>query len=72
MSARDDSGIVNCQGPCHQVFHRGFSTLPIVNFQGNWQIKRVSSKTGPYKESVLSDAIRLPETVISKYKVIKG
>ena len=32
MSARDDRGLVNCQGPCHQ---------------GNWQLKLVSSDTGP-------------------------
>ena len=31
--------------------------------QGNWQIKRVSSTTGPYTETVLSDAIRKPETI---------
>ena len=32
-------------------------------FQGNWQIKRVHSNTGPYAESILSDAIRKPSTV---------
>eukprot|EP00092_Neocalanus_flemingeri_P009610 GFUD01010342.1.p1 GENE.GFUD01010342.1~~GFUD01010342.1.p1 ORF type:complete len:223 (+),score=63.41 GFUD01010342.1:82-669(+) len=48
MSARDDRGLVNCQGPCHQ---------------GNWQIKRVNSETGPYLGTVLSDAIRKQYTV---------
>ena len=32
-------------------------------FKGNWQIKRVTSSTGPYKESVLSDAIRMPASI---------
>ena len=49
MSARDDDhNIQNCQGPCHQ---------------GNWQLKRVSSRTGPYTGTVLSDAIRRPHSV---------
>ena len=49
MSARDDDhNIHNCQGPCHQ---------------GNWQLKRVSSRTGPYTGTVLSDAIRRPHSV---------
>ena len=56
MSARDDDHDVhNCQGPCHQ---------------GNWQIKRVSSTTGPYKGTVLSDAIRQPHSVPGETKVL--
>lgn len=63
MSARDDSGLVNCQvrltapldcctglcqGPCKQ---------------GNWQLKRISSVTGPHGTTALSDAIRRPHSV---------
>lgn len=31
--------------------------------QGNWQIKRVKSKTGPYNGTLLSNAIRNPVSV---------
>ena len=56
MSARDDEhGLHNCQGPCHQ---------------GNWQIKRVSSGTGPYTGTVLSDAIRRPHSVPGETKLL--
>ena len=56
MSARDDErGIVNCQGPCQQ---------------GNWQIKRIISSTGPYTGTILSDAIRRPHSVTGETKLL--
>jgi len=55
MSARDDRDLVNCQGPCHQ---------------GNWQIKRVGSTTGPYLGTILSDAIRKQYTVVDETEVL--
>lgn len=37
--------------------------LRVFDFKGPWQIKRVNSMTGPYKGSVLSDAIRSSSSV---------
>jgi len=48
MSARNDGNDWSCKGTCRQ---------------GNWQLKRVNSKTGPYAGLTLSDAIRKPYSV---------
>ena len=69
MSARDDRDLVNCQGPCHQV-SPSVPVNPCVLVQGNWQIKRVSSTTGPYLGTVLSDAIRKQHTVADETEVL--
>ena len=47
--------LIKFQGPCHQ---------------GNWQIKRISSITGPYTGTVLSDAIRRPHSVDGETKLL--
>ena len=44
------------------------SQLTLV--QGNWPIKRVSSTTGPYLGTVLSDAIRKQHTVADETEVL--
>ena len=65
MSARDDSGLVNCQVrvPTTAVLDccTGLCQGPCK--QGNWQLKRVSSVTGPHGTTALSDAIRRPHSV---------
>ena len=38
--------------------------------QGNWQIKRVGSTTGPYLGTILSDAIRKQYTVVDETEVL--
>ena len=38
--------------------------------QGNWQIKRVISGTGPYTGTVLSDAIRRPHSVPGETRLL--
>ena len=38
--------------------------------QGNWQLKRVSSSTGPHNGTFLSDAIRLPQSVAGQTSLL--
>ena len=38
--------------------------------QGNWQLKRVKSSTGPYNGTVLSDAIRKPYSVAGQTELL--
>ena len=38
--------------------------------QGNWQVKRVSSTTGPLNGTLLSDAIRSPESRADQTEVL--
>ena len=38
--------------------------------QGNWQVKRVSSTTGPLDGTLLSDAIRSSQSVVGQTEVL--
>ena len=38
--------------------------------QGNWQLKRVSSSTGPHTGTNMSDAIRLPQSVAGQTSLL--
>ena len=38
--------------------------------QGNWQMKRVNSKSGPLKGTILSDAIRSNKSVAGETEVL--
>ena len=38
--------------------------------KGNWQIKRVNSKSGPLKGTMMSQAIRKPISVSGETKVL--
>ena len=38
--------------------------------QGNWQLKRVSSSTGPHNGTYLSDAIRQPQSVAGQTSLL--
>ena len=38
--------------------------------QGNWQVKRINSKSGPLKGTILSDAIRSANSVPGETEVL--